>query len=91
MSPERLAHVLERPEMAPLAGAIAHTLARPERVIQSRSDPHARLYYRYHRGTLVGDKYACVVVKVGLDDAFVVTAYLTDQIKRGIRLWPPST
>ena len=42
-------------------------------------------------GTRVGDKYLCVVVKVVGDDAFVLTAYLTDTIKKGHQLWPPRT
>jgi len=36
----------------------------------------------------VGDKWLCVVVKYGTNDAFVVTAYLTDQLKKGAQLWP---
>jgi len=57
-------------------------------VVQSLSDPQARLYYRFYFGTLVGNKYVCVVVKVTDTDAFVLTAYLTDRIKRGVRIWP---
>ena len=59
----------------------------PEVVIQSTSDPDARLYYRFYPQTLVGGKYLCAVVKVRGDDAFVVTAYLTDQVKKGYVLW----
>jgi len=36
----------------------------------------------------VGDKHLCVVVKMSEVDAFVLTAYLTDGVKRGWRLWP---
>lgn len=32
--------------------------------------------------------YLCAVVKVQADDAFVLTAYLTDRIKRGVTVWP---
>lgn len=56
--------------------------------VASSSDPQARLYYRSYTETPVGDKYLCVVVKIEADDAFVVTAYLTDIIKRGARIWP---
>jgi hypothetical protein len=42
---------------------------------------------RYFR-TIVGSKFLCVVVKTLDDDAFVLTAYLTDRIKRGVALWP---
>ena len=68
--------------------AFVETLAHPSLVIQSRSDPSAELSYRYYFGTQVGDKWLCVVVKYSQDDAFVLTAYLTDQPKKGEQLWP---
>ncbi len=71
-----------------MEGAIEDTLAHPERVVQSFGDPQARLYYRFYVGTRVGNKYLCVIVKVQAEDAFVLTAYLTDKIKRGVQLWP---
>jgi len=63
-------------------------LQRPERVVESFSDPQAKLYYRYYFVTIVGDKYLCVVVKNIDADAFVLTAYLTDRIKKGRSIWP---
>ncbi len=56
--------------------------------IESLFDPDIRLYYRFYRRTVVGAKHLCVVVRMSAEDAFVVTAYLTDSIKRGRRLWP---
>lgn len=87
LTDERLAHILEHPEMAGLEDAIAKTLANPERVVQSISDEQARLYYRFYAGTRAGDKYLCVVVKVKEDEAFVLTGYLTDALKKGEILW----
>ena len=74
--------------MRMLETALAETLARPTLVVQSRSDPSSELSYRFYLGTRVGDKWLCVVVKYAPDDAFVLTAYLTDQPKKGERLWP---
>jgi hypothetical protein len=91
LTDERLAHIREHPEMAKLEAAIAETLARPTRVVQSSSDFQARLYYRWYVGTRVGDKYLCVVLKVVGGDAFVLTAYLTDTIKKGQQLWTAET
>lgn len=88
LTDERLAHILEHPEMTGMEAAIVRTLREPAVVIQSSSDPAARLHYRFYSGTRVGDKFLCVVVKVAGDDAFVLTAYLTDKIKKGVRLWP---
>ena len=73
-----------------LEAAIGETLKVPHVVVESLSDPTARLYYRYYQGTPVGSKYLCVVVKILPDDAFVVTAYLTDSVKKGPVLWPTS-
>lgn len=38
--------------------------------------------------TAVGEKFLCVVVKMSPGDAFVLTAYLTDSVKRGWKVWP---
>lgn len=91
LTDERLTHIREHPEMSDLEAAIADTLARPTRVVESLSDPQARLYYRWYLGTRVGDKYLCVVVKMAGADAFVLTAYLTDTIKKGRQIWPAGT
>ncbi len=88
LTDERLRHILEHPEMAALEAALAETLRAPQFVIQSRADEAAALYYRYYVGTKVGDKWLCVVVKYDAEDAFVLTAYLTDQLKKGEQLWP---
>jgi hypothetical protein len=88
LTEERLAHILEHPEMADRRPAIGETLRQPEHVIESLADPQARLYYRFYPGTLVGGKYLCVVVKIVGADAFVLTAYLTDSVKRGRQIWP---
>ena len=70
-----------------MADAIHQTLASPEAGIRSLADPKAHLYHRFYVGTKVGDKFLCVVVKIQDDDAFVLTAYLTDKIRRGTVLW----
>lgn len=88
LTDERLKHILEHPEMKRMSRAIEETLAHPEKVIQSMSDAEAHLYYRFYIGTRVGDKFLCVLVKVGSRDAFVLTAYLTDSIKKGEVIWP---
>jgi len=88
LTDERLKHILEHPEMNRMSRAIEETLSNPKRVIQSMSDPDAHLYYRFYIGTRVGDKYLCVVVKIRQQDAFVLTAYLTDTVKKGKVIWP---
>jgi hypothetical protein len=86
---ERRRHILKHhPEMMEWVDKIGTVLARPERVVRSRSDPEAELYYVWQTRTRVRSKYLCVVVIVREQDAFVLTAYLTDSIKKGQVLWP---
>jgi hypothetical protein len=87
LTDERWRHIHEHPEMTDMDKAIEETLTAPEFVFQSSSDPEARLYYRYYLKTLVGGKFLCVVVKWREEDAFVLTAYLTDRLKKGELLW----
>lgn len=74
--------------MKEMITAISETLKTPEKVIQSLSDSEARLYYRFYPKTPVGAKYLCVIAKIPRDDAFILTAYLTDSVKKGEVLWP---
>lgn len=87
LTDERRDHILEHPELSVLEHALEETLTDPQIVMESRSDPHVRLYYRRYLATPVGAKFMCVVVKTTDFDAFVITAYLTDRVKRGTQLW----
>ena len=87
LTEERRTHILEHPEMKKMAHCIKETLLEPQRVIQSLSDKEAHLYYRFYIGTKVGNKHLCVVVKTIKQDAFILTAYLTDSIKKGEIIW----
>jgi hypothetical protein len=88
LTDERRAHILEHPEMSGLEHAIEETLRDPEKIIRSISDPAVHLYYRFYFRTVVGGKFLCAVVKIGEAGAFLLTAYLTERIKKGERLWP---
>ena len=88
LTQERLAHILEHSEMTGMEQHIPETLLHPEIVLESLSDPEARLYYRMYVGTLVGDKHLCVVVKMTDNDAFILTAYLVTRPAGGKKLWP---
>jgi len=47
------------------------------------------LCYPFYPGTRVGDTSRCVVVKFR-EDVFLLTAYLTDKVKRGVQPHPCS-
>jgi len=85
---ERLAHILEHPEMRDMETEIERVLRVPQMVRRSRSDEAVRLYYEFYAQTVVGGKWPCIVVKYLETDAFVITAYLTDKPKAGEDLWP---
>ena len=85
---ERLAHVFEHPEMTSQEERIRQTLAEPEVVVHSLSDPEVRLYYRSYETAALRTKYLCAVVRWRQNGAFLVTAYFTDRPKRGAQPWP---
>ena len=90
LTPERQKHVLEHPEMQGWVERIPEVLARPDRVVRSRFDRESELFYVWKTRTRVGPKYLCVVVVAKRHDAFVLTAYRTDAVKKGEVLWPRS-
>jgi hypothetical protein len=88
LTDERLSHILEHPEMRGMEERITEAVRQPERVLESLSDPQARLYYRFYVDTRVGGKHLCVAVKLEQNDAFVLTAYLMSKPAGGRQLWP---
>jgi hypothetical protein len=88
LTDERLAHILEHAEMKGMAAEVERVLREPQLVRRSRSDAAVHLFYEFYAQTIVGGKWLCVVVKYAENDAFVVTAYLTDKPKAGEDLWP---
>ena len=88
LTAERLAHILEHPEMSGMATEIPRVLREPQLVRRSRSDATVRLFYEFYARTILGGKWLCIVVKYTENDAFVVTAYLTENPKAGEDLWP---
>jgi hypothetical protein len=88
LTEERLAHILEHPEMAGMGAELERALRQPDLVRRSRSDSDIRLFYGFCAQTIVGGKWLCVVVEYAENDAFVVTGYLTDKPKAGEDLWP---
>ena len=83
-----MAHILEHPELRGMGAKMERVLSAPATVRSSRSDDAVRLFYEFYAQTIVGGKWLCVVVKYSPDDAFVVTAYLSDKPKTGETLWP---
>ena len=74
--------------MKDMGAEIGRVLRQPQLVRHSHSDAAVQLFYEFYAQTIVGGKWLCVVVKYAENDAFVVTAYLTDKPKAGEDLWP---
>ena len=88
LTDERIAHIVRHQEMVGMEAEIKRVLQAPAEVRVSRSDDTVKLFYEFYARTPVGGKWLCVVVKYVPNDAFVVTAYLTDQLKAGETIWP---
>ena len=88
LTDERLAHILQHVELVGMESDIERVLRSPTEVRVSLSDDAVRLFYEFYAETTVGGKWLCVVVKYLGDDAFVITAYLTDTLKAGETVWP---
>lgn len=85
---ERQQHIVQfHPEMADQLTKIPVVLQNPEKVIQSKLDDEVNLYYHFYQNTPVGEKYLCIVTKVFQNEAFIITAYFTDTIKKGKEIW----
>ena len=56
LTDERLAHILEHPEMKEMGAEIERVLVRPQLVRRSRSDEAVRLFYEFYAQTIVGGK-----------------------------------
>jgi hypothetical protein len=67
---------------------IGKALLDPEIVRRSSSDESVNLFYRFYAKTVLNGKWLCVVVKCREREAFVVTAYLTNDPKPGEDIWP---
>ena len=79
----RLITRVKHPVMHGRRDHVMKTLCDPDRIRQSRSDPAVFLFYRLERP----GRWLCAVAKRLNGEGFLITAYPTDTIKEGERLW----
>jgi hypothetical protein len=85
---ERKEHMRsEHPEMSGQVRRISEALRDPDLIVRSTVDPEVELFYRHYDTTPVTEKHLCIVLKTSGADAFIITAYFTDTIKKGDVLW----
>ena len=83
LTDERLRHILQRhPEMARQLRRIRETLAEPDLIAPSSTDPDVRLYYRLYPDLQGRRRYICLVVKRMADYSFIITGYPARNIRR---------
>jgi hypothetical protein len=75
---------IKHPVMAGCEEIVRDVLARPEEVRISRSDNAVYLFYGRERER----RRVCAVAKRVADEGFLITAYPTDAVKEGVRVWP---
>ncbi len=88
LTDERLDHIHEHPEMVGQDRRIREVLQKPDVVFTVHKDSSVRIYYRRYTRSPVGSKHLIVAVKLLEEDAFVITAFFTDDVKGGEQIWP---
>ena len=88
LTAERLLHIHEHPEMIGEERRIGEVLKKPDVVYTSHKDASVHVYYRHYASGPVGSKQLMVAVKVLEEDAFVITAFFTDEVKGAEQIWP---
>jgi hypothetical protein len=75
---------IKHPVMAGREQAVKETLEKPDEIRRSRVDATVHLFYRTERA----GRWVCAVAKRLDGEGFLITAYPTDAIKEGERVWP---
>jgi hypothetical protein len=74
----------KHPVMAGRESSVRLALESPDEIRRSRADAEVLLFYKEEGAR----RWVCAVAKQARDQAFLVTAYPTDAVKEGIRVWP---
>jgi hypothetical protein len=75
---------IKHPVMSGHETDVKETLANPNEIRVSRSDPAVYLFYKLQRT----GRWICAVVKRLDGNGFLITTYPTDSIKEGEQIWP---
>jgi len=88
LTDERFEHfITDHPELENQDSKIQETLLNPDHIVRSRTDAEVELFYKLYPSTPVTQKYLCIVAKPEGPDAFILTTYFTDTVKKGEILW----
>lgn len=73
---------IKHPEIIGKLSLIKQVLKMPDLVTVSKIDSTVLLFYRKINGY-----WLCVVTKNDILDGYMITAYITDKIKEGKKIW----
>jgi len=74
----------KHPVMVGRENRVRAALEDPDEVRQSRTNPQVLLFYKVESTK----RWTCAVAKRSAASGFLITAYPTDAIKEGVRIWP---
>jgi hypothetical protein len=74
---------IKHPIMCQRENEVRETLTQPDEIRRSRSDHNVYLFYRSRQEK----RWICAVARRLNGDGFLITAYPTDAVKEGEKLW----
>ena len=83
LTDERLNHIFHHAEMKNQISKIKETIRNANIIKHSEKDKNVLMFHKLYEKTPVTRKYLLAAVKLDDNDAFVVTAFFTDKIKKG--------
>lgn len=88
LAKERWNHIIEtHPEVKGMVKELEITVQDPDLIKKSLFSEDIVLFYRHSKHIFEG-KHMCVVIR--FDNNSIITAYITDRIKRGDVVWKKS-
>lgn len=73
----------KHPSVKRFESEVKKTLVNPDQIRRSKQDPRVYLYYKS-----IGKLFMCIVVDhINDKEGYIITAYLTDRIKEGERIY----
>lgn len=75
---------IKHPVMAGRESDVQESLQNPDEIRVSRNDSAVYLFYKAERAK----RWVCAVAKRLNGEGFLITAFPTDAIKEGVRVWP---
>ena len=73
---------IKHPEVTDKLALIKSVLKMPDLITKSKTDGNILLFYKK-----ISNYWLCVVTRSSNIEGFIITAYITDKIKEGEKIW----